>query len=351
MSDTDRVAAALESLGFTEYESRAYLSAVSLGTARFSELATESDVPQQRIYDVVDGLRERGLVEVHERTGGNEVVALPPDVALEDLKQRRVEMLSRSVNDAVEELQRQFTSAEPSEGFVTIVDHDDSARRHMRNAIDAAEWWLTASVPAALYESLQPDIEAAVDRNVTVQLLIQDEEADLAELTFDDRIDVRHRPSADRLIAADRAYAVYQGIASPVVSRPYLITRNENLVVMLQRYRDEFWHGSRWIQHGTSARRRYLIARDVVNAIQEELDAGEHVEVYIEGIDTETGQERSWEGRIVDYELSVAEDADLSVVLPYLSTLRVDTGDETLSVGGWDATVEDIAAYGIELRR
>lgn len=350
MDQAEDLARFLESLDFTEYESRAYLSAVKLGNGRFSELATESDVPQQRIYDVVDELRERGLVEVHERTGGKEVVALPPEVALEDLKQRRVDEISATVDQAMEGLQQTFSRTETAEGFVTIVDHKDSATRHMRNAIEEAEWSLSLSLTPDLYKSLEAAIDAAADRGVRVDLLIQGEADEVIALDFDRRIDVRHRASADRLVASDRKYAVFQGVTSPAVSRPYLVTRNADLVVTFQRYRDEFWQGSRWIQHGSWSTRRYLTTRDVITEHRAALEDGSELEVYIEGIDTESGTERSWEGRIVDFELAVAEDADLSVVLPDIATLEVETASRSISVGGWDATLEDVAAYGIEIR-
>ena len=52
----DSIIDTLQEIGLTEYQSRAYVAAVSLGTARLSALSDESDIPQQRIYDVVDVL-------------------------------------------------------------------------------------------------------------------------------------------------------------------------------------------------------------------------------------------------------------------------------------------------------
>lgn len=71
----------------------------------------------------------------------------------------------------------------------------------------------------------------------------------------------------------------------------------------------------------------------------------------VEGIDTETGREGQWSGRITDYKMSAAGEPDFSVTLPQVASFTLEVGDTTYSVGGWDATMEDIAAYGLEVDR
>lgn len=351
--DEEAIIDELEDLGFTEYQSQAYLAAVRLARARFSELVEESGVPQQRIYDVVDTLSDEGLVEVHERSGVKEVVAPSPDVALEDLKERRTNELSRTVDTVVESLQQSFEQAEPGEGFVTVVSHENSAERHARQAIQAAEWLLTLSLTPGAYDALEGDIREAADRGVTVKLLLQDGEEDdpFAGRTFHDGIDIRHRPSADRLVAADREYGVFQGVASDVVARPYLVTRDRNLVVVLQRYSNQFWAGSRHVQSPDWSSRRYMNPWSFIVDLRDEIDADADLLVTVEGIETESGREGSWEGRITDYDLQLGADVDPTTALPEVVSVTLDTGDMELSVGGWDATLEDIAAYGIEVTR
>lgn len=52
----------LTDLGLTGYEARVYLALVSRSRYTAAQLARESGVPRQRIYDVLSGLTERGLV-------------------------------------------------------------------------------------------------------------------------------------------------------------------------------------------------------------------------------------------------------------------------------------------------
>lgn len=67
--DDEDVVSHLQELGLTAYQSRAYVAAVRLGTARPNELAEAAEIPQARIYDVIDDLADLSLVEIRERTG------------------------------------------------------------------------------------------------------------------------------------------------------------------------------------------------------------------------------------------------------------------------------------------
>ena len=64
MSDAQTAVDALESLGLTPYEARCFvaLSQLSHGTAR--EVARVADVPRSRVYETMERLGERGLVEI-----------------------------------------------------------------------------------------------------------------------------------------------------------------------------------------------------------------------------------------------------------------------------------------------
>lgn len=52
----------LTELGLTGYEARVYLALVNRSRYTAAQVARESGVPRQRIYDVLSGLTERGLV-------------------------------------------------------------------------------------------------------------------------------------------------------------------------------------------------------------------------------------------------------------------------------------------------
>lgn len=64
MADKGQFLAELGDLGLTQYEAKAYLALVSRDRYTAAELARESGIPRQRVYDVLGSLAERGLVQV-----------------------------------------------------------------------------------------------------------------------------------------------------------------------------------------------------------------------------------------------------------------------------------------------
>lgn len=350
--DDDALFDVLQDIGLTEYQSRAYVAAVSLGSTRFSALSEESDIPQQRIYDVVEDLEGMGLVEVHEGTEGKEAIAVQPETGLTELKQQRFDEFASNVDTAVTSLEQRHEQADTSLGFVTVVNHETSVERHVVSAIEDAEWWLFLSLDYDWYRDLESDVRRAIDRGVTVRLLVQSEDDQaVANATYPEGMEVRYRPSADLVVAADRDYGVFRGIAAPSMTRPSLVTWDENMVEMLQRYTEQFWLPSRHVYGERPFPRRYLTPWLAIADLEDLLAADEELSVYVEGRDTTTGREGAWEGRIVDVETRAGGGLESRLGLPEVARMTVDTGDGQVTLGGWDATLEDVAANGLEIRR
>lgn len=351
MDDEDLIDV-LQDIGLTEYQSRAYAAAVRLGSTRFSALSDEADIPQQRIYDVVDDLEALGLVEVHEASQGKEAVAIPPETGLNELKNHRFEEFASNVEAAVATLEQQYERKETSPGFLTVVNHESSVKRHVRSAIETAEWWLFLSLPQHWFEDMTDAVRDAIDRGVTVRLVIQNENVEAVErVSYPDGIEVRYRPSADLVVVADRAYGVFRGIAAPTVERPSLVTWDENIIEMLRRYTEQFWFPSRHVYGERTFPRRYLNPWSAIADLDDAFTSDERLVVYIEGHDTTTGARATWEGPVIDVETRAGGRLDSPLGLPEVARFRIEVDGEPMTVGGWDATLEDIAAHGIEVRQ
>lgn len=337
----------LREIGLTEYQSRAYLAATELGQARFSDIAEEADIPQQRIYDVIDDIRDLGFVEVHEGSGGKEAVAVPPETVLEEHKERHISEFSSRVDSLSDALGERYQKVDTSLGFVTVVNHPSSVNRHIERAIEAAEWWLFASTPAEAYADVADAIGDAVDRGVSVRLLVHD--APGRDDEYPAGATVRTRESADTIVAADRAYGVFRGISSPAVTRPALVTKDENITEMLQRYSEQIWAASRTVQDGDGLPHWYLAPWQLIDDIDGAVPDGDTYRVTVVGHDTDTGRAVDIEGRLVDVTIEAGIESDFSVVLPEVARLTVATEDGWTTVGGWDATLEDVAAHAVRL--
>lgn len=351
----DQIVESLQELGLTEYQSRAYVAAVRLGTARPNDLADESGVPQARVYDVIDDLEDRGLVEVHQRSRGKEVSAPPPEQALDGLKERHITEFTETANGAAAALSRLHERKQADGAFVSMVSHRESALRHAERAIESAEWWLTLSLSPDRYRQLADAIEAALDRGVTVRLLLRADDREsgsdgaLSDLSFPDGLRVRYRELADTFVLADRTYGVYSSARPQGAAEPYLIMQEPNLVLVFQSYAEQIWPASEVIRTGDGFPRRYLDPWHAIVDLRDELDAGAEFAATATGRETETGRSDTWTGRLVGYDLEGPTDADFSVAIPVTASLTVATDDGELSVGGWKARIEDVAADGVEI--
>jgi len=54
----------LTALGLSTYAARTFVALVSLGKGTAQDVSEIADVPRTRVYDAVEELRERGLVDV-----------------------------------------------------------------------------------------------------------------------------------------------------------------------------------------------------------------------------------------------------------------------------------------------
>lgn len=346
------LAESLQDLGLTEYQSKAYIAAVTLGTARPRDLVEESGVPQARIYDVIDDLHELGLVEIQERSGGKQVSAPRPETVLQELRHRKVDRLTETVNSAVSGLERLYSSEGQEEGFVSMVDLRESALRHIRRTIESAEWWLSLALPMDVYDDVETEIADALDRGVTVRLVVPDsDDIDVRSTEFPEALVVRQRALADTMAVADRHYGVSSSDSAEGESQPYIVTQQMNLVFLFQNFYEQFWMASATVQPGRGFPRRYLDPWRAIKEIRPELDAGADLIAEVTGYHNHEEYSGTWEGPIVNYELSGPVEADYTIALPVSAALFLDVDGERVEVGGRKATVAHIAADGLEIRR
>lgn len=342
----------LQDIGLTEYQSRTYVAAVSLGTATPGELADESGVPQARIYDVIEDLSERGLVEEQIRDGTKIVSAPEPEVVLEEFKSRRVDEFNATVQSAISDLSQMYQHETNTEGFVSMVSLEKSARRHIRRAIDDADWWLALSLPRTIYDAVADDVRAAVDRGVTVRLVVHDDATSSEQWddSFPDAVHVRRRSIADTLAVADRSYGVFNSDLPHADSSPYIVTQEANLVLLFQNYFQQFWSTSEVVRTGDAFPRWYLDPWRVIVDLGDDLEETAYT-AHVVGYRPAENRDGEWSGEIIGVELAGPVEDDFTSALPVRATLRIDTGDEVLAIGGWKATVEDVAASAIRLER
>lgn len=87
--DKDEILRTLVSCGLSEYESKVYSSLIFLGTSKAGTISRASKVPQSKIYEVLDQLMNKQLVEVFDGRP-KEFRAPDPENALKNLLEGRI---------------------------------------------------------------------------------------------------------------------------------------------------------------------------------------------------------------------------------------------------------------------
>ncbi|MEM5834823.1 MAG: helix-turn-helix domain-containing protein [Candidatus Aenigmatarchaeota archaeon] len=91
----------LKNFGMNDYEAKVYSALVFLGPSKASEISRESKVPQSKIYEVLERLAERQLVEVYS-IRPKEFKAVSPEVSLRNL----IEENERKIREAKEKVEK-----------------------------------------------------------------------------------------------------------------------------------------------------------------------------------------------------------------------------------------------------
>ncbi|WP_411968870.1 TrmB family transcriptional regulator [Haloferax sp. YSSS75] len=348
--DRETLTQALEYADLTSYQADAYLTLLEMGASPAIEVGRESSVPVSQVYDVLRSLESRGYVETIER---EKLYVRPrdPDAAMADLESRG-ELLS----DAAEEVRERYRTPERMDARVGVTKRAETAVGNARDLIDDAK---TVVEVAGTFEQLQllaPALRTARQRGVVVRASVYVEDGETPPEDFDPKgvlselractipgpflvvID-RHRTCFAPNSRSDEDYGVlvYDRIL-PFVFHWFYLTCLWNLYPSVYvDDRDQFI---------------YVTMEELVRDCRPLWEEGYELGVAVEGIDIATDTEISIEGTVVDVSFLGDERDPSRLALSDLGSYKnitLDTGDDTVVVGGWGAVYEDVEMRTISL--
>lgn len=164
IATNDPVAEALQALGFTGYEARAYLALLHGGVLNGYEIAKASGIPRANVYAVIERLVQRGVVLPADAPDATRYTAVPPP---ELLRQLAVEQ-RRAVRRAREALAG--LSAQPTPAAVYNLK-DEALTAAGRRLIDGCRQHLLVAIQPQEATTLAPALRAARERGVEITTL------------------------------------------------------------------------------------------------------------------------------------------------------------------------------------
>ncbi|QZX99585.1 HTH-type sugar sensing transcriptional regulator TrmB [Halobaculum rubrum] len=343
---TDDLRTTMERVGerfnLGEYEIDAYLAVLEHGELTASEIATETDIPQPRVYDTVRSLSDRGLVELRE-SRPMKIVAVDPDEAFGDIRS--------SLSEMVDELEARYTAPTRDTEAVSLVKSRSTILRYLEEVIESAEYELAVSLTPDLLRRFREALERRVDDGVAVELLVTPASRAPSTAEFDyDAVATETRSrrgiTTPVIAVADGEYSVYatQDALRDDRDRYGVIFNRSALGFLVSGFFGTvLWSTAETVATDGEERpfpRTYASIRRAVKDLHE---VGGEFEATISGRDVETGNEIRVEGPVVDYEYDASEQ---------VASFTVDDPDGgRVSVGGLVAAFEDVEGQEIELRQ
>lgn len=348
--DTEELSEVLQAADLSFYQADAYVTLLELGGASATEVARASDVPDARIYDVLRDLDERGYVELYEQ---DTFQARPtdPETVVAGLTDR-----ASRFEDAAAEIRERYEQPTLDANTVSIVKRFDTVLEAAREFIAEAETQVHATLTPDQFAAMREDLAAAKGTGVTVNvtLLVSDDE-EVPEVTEFEGVATavhrRPRPSPF-IVTTDLRRTAFA--SSPAAVEDYgMILENRSFTYVF------FWHFLifMWLpwpvlyaEAPDATPKRYADVRRFLIEYREPLHAGAAVAVEIAGRDTESNQNVTVSGTVVDTESGTEAASGIDSELLGLtgpSKIVVEDDDGRHTVGGWGATYEDIEAKQI----
>jgi len=168
-SDEPRSAAVeqLEQFGLSAYAARTFVALVSLGTGTAKDVSGVSDVPRTRVYDAIDELHGRGLVDV-QQSSPKEFWAISTDTAARKFEREtdhRLSILTTALN-ALEPVRR----SEEQRGVWTVDGQATVTDRVVEFVEGADDEIVYMTVEELLTEEIVDALHDAAERGVTISL-------------------------------------------------------------------------------------------------------------------------------------------------------------------------------------
>lgn len=150
----------LKNMSFNEYEAKAYISLVKLGTVTAYQVSKDSGVPRARIYEILDVLVERGIVLKEEIDAAMQYSPLPVDVFLQKV-QSAWKHNFHEISTSLKEIEK--TESIPQNRVMTL-KNAEMIVSYCKALLKKAKSRVILSLWEDMYDVLKEDLEEAAQR-------------------------------------------------------------------------------------------------------------------------------------------------------------------------------------------
>ncbi len=156
-----------EQFGLSAYAARTYVALIGLGSGTAADVSDVSEVPRTRVYDAVEELHERGLVDI-QHSNPKQFWPVSSETTSRKFEREfeyRAELLTKSL-DELEPLDRRSEQR----GVWTVTGHRAVTERVLDFFEDAEDEIVYMTVEDLLTDELVDGLHQAAKQGVTIKL-------------------------------------------------------------------------------------------------------------------------------------------------------------------------------------
>ena len=334
----------LEFIGIKGYEAKAYLKLIEIGESDAPRIASKAGIPLPRIYDVLESLILKGLIEV-KAGRPRKYRALPPDIALNRYVSKYIEEINSTNMKVIGILSSLYKSKQVKTGPMIWITHSleisiERMRSLIRNMKTSGFVSCNKEIFDRLANTLIKTFKWKKDVLFGVAVIAKpDEMRNYDKFLEIDNIEIRVLPTGIlNLFETDLSNIVILGEGYSIYSNEMELVRIVN-----EAYYFAYWRkGKKIKEFGVKPGLRIKSSHHwlVLDLVEEALKSNLKVRAKIIGYTV---------GEFKPIELSgfitkVKRTSDDSI-----RTLFIDVDGKVVSVGGLSSSVEDVEARYLEI--
>jgi predicted transcriptional regulator len=165
MTTKETASGALQSLGFSEYEAKVYVTLLERGPMTGYELARAARVPRPNVYPLLDRLEQRGAVTRVQGKKAQLYAAIPSEQMLSSL--------GRTVESQLADAKRELSNVKPAAPaeYVWNIQGYEQVLERAKTVIDGTGTQLLAGIWSEESRRLSGSFDRAQARGVTISTL------------------------------------------------------------------------------------------------------------------------------------------------------------------------------------
>jgi sugar-specific transcriptional regulator TrmB len=243
----------LQSLGLSDYESKVYFGLVLLGPAKASEISKQAEVPRSKIYEVLESLIEKQLVEVSKEKP-KLFKAIGPEIAIKAMianKEEELKILKERAKDLMKELHALPKEEKLAEG---IWEQESSKSIEVLNKLAemikrARKYVIDITRDFSTSQALKDAIKDCLRRNVKVRMIclgINEDNYYRAKWYIDQKIPIRvfEAKVHPRILVVDGKEVAMRLDKNPLAKRfefKSIWSSDPSFVSMMDNYLKNLW--------------------------------------------------------------------------------------------------------------